>query len=117
MPVGINPWLLPVGGFLGICVTAFVTWRISKRKNSGRVAFTEAEVLWGELRAELEYLRNRDQKQEERIKSLEQALEMSRRESIDSRVESVAARAESLQLRKEIAEFTKVVKVNGLNNG
>lgn len=117
MPVGINPWLLPVGGFLGICVTAFVTWRISKRKNSGRVAFTEAEVLWGELRAELEYLRNRDQKQETRIKSLEEALEESRQESIAARVESAAARGESEQLRKEIKDFTKVAKANGLGNG
>lgn len=109
----INLWI-PIFALAGVVVTAFVTWRVAARKNSGRVAYTEAEILWAELRAELVNLRAREQRQDVRIESLEEALEKSRQESIAARVESKNARAESEQLRKELAEFTKVVKVNGL---
>lgn len=115
----INLWV-PIFALAGVVITALVTWRVAARKNSGNIDFTEPQVLWGELRAELINLREREQRQDARIAGLEKALDLSRQESITSRIESAAARLESTaarkeseQLRKELAEFTKVAKVNG----
>lgn len=112
MPI---PLWIAIAAVVSSAIAGFVTWRVAARKSSGGIDFTEAEVLWGELRAELVNLREREQRQETRIEHLEEALELARKESISARVESAAARAESKQLRIELAAFTKVA--NGVGDG
>ncbi len=82
----------------GVVIAPLLTYVVAARKQSGRVATTEAETLW------LEAEKMRESYKQEAVRLREEVIAL-RAETVALRVETVTLRNETLALRQEAIQW------------
>lgn len=103
-----NP-IVPIAiGVVGAILSGVVAYTLASGQRSGRVATTEAETLWSELRAhtaditaEVKLLRAEAITTRQEAEAMRRELSASREESVRLRAETEVTRAEMAALRSE----------------
>lgn len=116
-----NPYVAPALIFAGVALTAYISWKIAKRQNSGSISTSEAVDLWAEsnsLRADYKEQAEKNQlraeKAEEQLRKNNEQLQevnLKLQKVIDELVNVKASSAASSELMvKKINELKSIIK-------
>jgi Skp family chaperone for outer membrane proteins len=105
---GTSLWIYLIGS-LGVVLTAVVTWRIARRKSSGRIDTSEATDLWGESKAIREDLRNEANALRAEVAAARAEAAACRTQVDVERSRADRAQGEVASLREEVSALRKEV--------